>query len=149
MRKTPAMLSFAVAAMSCVRILADSPIKIADLPAPVRNAVERETAGSKVKGFFKEVERGVTSYEVETEVSSRSRDLSFDTQGKLLAVEEETTLDALPASAKAAIERRAAGGKVTKNEKITAGRQVSYEAGITKNGRRTEFTVAADGTAKK
>ncbi len=78
-----------------------------------------------------------------------TRDLLFDANGKVVSVEEETTLDKIPAAAKAAIEKKAAGGKITRVETLTQGSVVSYEAVVNKNGKNAEIGVNADGSAHK
>ena len=63
-----------------------------------------------------------------------------------MSVEQEVTLDSIPAGAKAAIEKKAAGGKIIKVETITKGNTVTYEAALQKGSRKSEVTVAADGS---
>ena len=88
-------------------------------------------------------------YEAETKANGHGKDITFDETGKLLAVEEEVGIDSIPAAAKAAIEKQATGGKLRKVEKITAGEKVVYEAALTKNGKKSEVTFAADGSPAK
>jgi hypothetical protein len=64
-------------------------------------------------------------------------------------VEEETTLEAVPAAAKAAIEKKTAGGKITHVENVIQGGVTTYEAAYTKGGRKLEVAVRADGSAVK
>jgi hypothetical protein len=64
-------------------------------------------------------------------------------------MEEETALDVIPASAKSAIQKKAAGGKVLKVETVTRGSRISYEAEIEKDGEKSEFAVKPDGTVSK
>ena len=120
-----------------------------DLPAAVQNAVKKQTGGAQFRGFAQEVEKGKTFYEAETIVNGKSRDILFDGNGALVEVEEETTLDSIPAAAKGALEKAAAGGKITKVETVTAGSKVKYEAAITKGRKKSEFAVGADGSVVK
>ena len=55
-------------------------------------------------------------------------------------------LDAIPPAARAALEKEAAGGKITKVESVAKGTTVTYEAAILKAGKRSEAAVAADGS---
>ncbi len=55
----------------------------------------------------------------------------------------------IPASAKSAIQKKAAGGKVLKVETVTRGSRISYEAEIEKDGEKSEFAVKPDGTVSK
>jgi len=97
----------------------------------------------------KEVEGGKTIYEVETVVNGKTRDFLVDSNGKLLEVEEGTTLQSIPAPARAAIQKAATGGKVTKVEVVTKDGKTTYAAVVSKGGKDTEIAVAADGSAVK
>jgi uncharacterized membrane protein YkoI len=144
--KAPALLAFAVTAGLVAGADAEKRIAKKDLPAAVRTAVDAETKGSQVKGYASEVENGQTFYEAETVVNGRTRDLLYDAQGKLVEVEEEVSLDSIPAAAKAAIQKQAAGGKILKVEKVTKGDKVKYEAAVRRGTKRSEIAVTADGS---
>ena len=127
----------------------EKPVKLSDLPPAVQKAIEAQTKGAEIKGISTETEKGKTLYEAETRLNGHGRDLLFDKTGTLVEVEEETALDAIPAPARSAIEKKSANGKVLKVETVTSGSKVSYEAEIEKNGKKSEFTVKPDGTASK
>jgi uncharacterized membrane protein YkoI len=128
---------------------AEKPVKLSDLPPAVQKAVEAQTKGAEIKGFSMETEKGKTFYEAETRLNGHGRDLLFDKTGALIEVEEETTIDSIPAPARSAIQQKAGDGKVLKVERVTSGSSISYEAEIEKNGKKSEFAVKADGTASK
>jgi uncharacterized membrane protein YkoI len=137
-------------ATAFVAVAADKPIKMRDMPPAVQKAVQEQAKGAEIKGLQTEVENGKTFYEVETLVNGRTRDMLLDKTGKVVEVEEEASLDSIPPAAKAALEKKAAGGKITKVETVTKGDAVSYEAAITgKGGKKSEFAVKADGSAAK
>jgi uncharacterized membrane protein YkoI len=128
--------------LSGMAFAADKKIEKKDLPAAVQKAADEQVKGAEVVGYSKEVENGKTSYEVETKVGGHARDLEFDAKGTLLVVEEETPLDSIPAAAKAEIEKKAAGGTITKVETVTKGKMVSYEAQVkSKAGKKFEVTA--------
>lgn len=127
----------------------DASAKLKSLPPSVQKAVAAETRGATIKGVDKEVEDGKTVYEVETVVSGRTRDLMFAADGTVLSVEEQSSLDAISAAARAAVEKQAVGGRVSTVEVVTRGTAVSYEAVVVKGGKKTEVTVNADGTPAK
>ena len=128
---------------------AETKVKLANFPSAVQKTVQAETAHATLVGLTKEVEHGKLSYEIETKVNGRSRDLSADANGAILSVEEEVPLDSLPAAAKAAIEKKAAQGKVSKVEKVIAKGKVTYEAAISVKGKKSEIQIAEDGTLAK
>jgi uncharacterized membrane protein YkoI len=132
---------------SVAAFAAEKKVKLESLPAALQAAIQAQTKGATIGGITTETEKGKTTYEVETTLNGRSRDLVFDRAGAILTSEDEVELDSIPAAAKAAIQKKATGGKITKVEKLTAGSTVSYEATITtKSGRKTEYGVNADGT---
>jgi uncharacterized membrane protein YkoI len=125
---------------------ADKKIQAKDLPPVVQAAVQESTRGAVIKGYAREVEGGKTMFEVETTVNGHSRDLLFDAKGTLVSVEEATTLDAVPAAVKTALEAR---GHVVTVEQVTKGKAVTYEATIERNGKKSEFAVNAAGKPVK
>lgn len=131
-------------------LAAEKKLQVKDLPPAVQKTVQEQTKSAEIKNIGKETEKGVAQYEVETMVNGKHRDFNVDTKGTLLLVEEETTLDSIPAAAKAAIEKKAAGGKLGMVEIMTRGGQTLYEAAYTtKAGKKAEVLVKADGTEVK
>lgn len=124
---------------------AEKRVQMKDLPPPVAQAVQEQTKGAEIRGLSKETEGGRTQYEVETVAGGKSRDLTFDGSGRLIEVEQEVALDSLPAAARAALEKRTAGGKIVKVETVTRGSATTY----TKSGRTREIGVTADGSPVK
>jgi uncharacterized membrane protein YkoI len=130
-------------------ISAEKKVALKDLPPAAQKAVQDLIKGAELKGLSQEVENGQTLYEAETIKNGKTRDVVIDATGAVLEIEEGTTLNEIPAPAKAAIEKAAAGGKVTKVEIVTKGKSTNYEAAITKAGKNSEIKVAADGSIIK
>ena len=129
---------------------AENKVKLENLPPAVQAAVKEQTKNATLLGLSTEKEKGKTMYEVETQVNGKGRDLMLDETGKVVETEEEVDIDSIPAAAKAAIQKRAAGGTVTKVEKLTAGSAISFEAAIkTRAGKNIEVGVNADGSPHK
>jgi uncharacterized membrane protein YkoI len=122
-------------------------VTLQQLPAAVQAAVKQESQGATVKGFAIENENGKKLYEAELTVNGHAKDISFDAQGKIVSVEEETTLEKIPAPARAALEKAARNGKITLVEVVTEGGKTSYEAEITTGNTTSE--VAVDATGRK
>ena len=108
---------FLVATLSWSARAAETKIVKKDIPAPVQKAVDEQTQGASIRGFTKEVENGKTEYEAELTVNGHGKDISFDSEGKVVAVEEEVTLQSLPAPARAAIQKAAEGQPEDKNRR--------------------------------
>ncbi len=140
-------LSFAVAG---VLAMTAKSLALKDLPAAVQKTVQEQAGGAEIKNISKETEKGVTQYEVETIVNNKHRDFNVDTKGALLEVEEETSIDTIPAPAKAAILKKVGDGKLGMVETMTRGSATMYEAAYTtKAGKKLEVLVKPDGTETK
>jgi len=138
------------ALLGAAAFAADTKVKLESLPPAVQAAVKQQTKNATLVGLSTEKEKGKTTYEVETTVNGKSRDLVLDKSGAVLETEDEVELNTIPAAAQAALQKRAGTGTITKVEKLTAGSSVSYEAAIkTRTGKTIEAAVNADGTAHK
>ena len=143
--------SFIVSGFLCATAFAaETKVKIEDLPAPVQNTIKEQTKDVTLVGVTKEKEGGKIVYELETTANGKARDLTMDATGAIISVEQEVDLEAVPAAAQAAIQKKAAGGKITKVETVTKGSVLYYETAYTsKSGKKAEYSVNADGTPHK
>lgn len=141
----------AIGALAFATAAAEKKVELKNLPQAVQNAVAEQTKNAELKGLSKETEHGVTSYEIETVANGRHRDVTVDSKGNVITIEEETPLDSIPAAAKAAIEKKVATGKIAMVEAVMRNGAVAlYEASYTtKAGRKAEFAVKPDGTPTK
>jgi hypothetical protein len=147
-RKFTAFL--AVAGLAGFAVAAEKSLQVKDLPPAVQKTVNETLKGAEVKNIGKEVEKGVTQYEVETMFNGKHRDFNVDSKGALIVVEDEVDIDSFPAPAKAAIMKKVGTGKLGMCETVTKGSTVLYEAGYTtKAGKKAEILVKADGTPTK
>ena len=141
---------FAIATLAAGARAAEKSLALKDLPPAVQKTIQDQTKNAEIKNIGKETEHGVAQYEVETMVNGKHRDFNVDTKGVLVVVEEETTIDAIPAAAKAAIEKKVGSGKLGLVEIMTKGTATFYEAAYTnKAGKKLEVLVKPDGTESK
>ena len=133
-----------VLASSFGLLAAERKVQLKNLPPAVQKAIQEQTKGATVIGYVEEREDGKVSYEAETKVNGRTRDLLFDAAGTLIEVEEEVAPDTLPAAVQTALSTR---GKVLKVEAVTKGSVVTYEAEVEKNGKKSEVVMDARGNA--
>jgi len=126
-------------------------LQLKDLPPSVQKTVQDNLKGGAITNIGKEKEDGIEQYEIETTVNGKARDLNVAVDGRLLVVEEATTMDAIPAAAKVAILKKVGGGTVTKVETFAKpGQPLLYEAAYTDaKGKRHEMLVTADGKEAK
>jgi hypothetical protein len=139
--------AFAAALCFCTLALAqDKRITRADLPAAVQKALPAYSQGATVKGYSQERENGHTYYEAEMTVNGHSKDVSFDSSGAVVEIEEQVALEALPASVRDGLQSKAGRGKILKVESIIKhDKIVAYEANVQKGVRRSEIQVGPDG----
>ena len=135
-------------AMAISGLVAGKDLQVKDLPPAVQKTVQDTLKGAEIKNISKEVEKGVTQYEVETILNGKHRDFNVDAKGKLVVVEQEVDLAGIPAAARAAIGKKTAGGKLAMVESVDKGDGVMlYEASyISKSGKKGTVLVKADGT---
>ena len=147
----PRNLTLLLAITVLADVSAAAKLALKDLPAAVQQTVNDALKGGEIKNIGKEIEHGVAQYEIETMLNGKHRDFDVDTKGTLLGVEEETTIDAIPAPAKAAILKKVGDGKLRTVESSTKpGGETMYEATWTsKAGKKSEALVKADGSLTK
>jgi glucose/arabinose dehydrogenase len=121
-------------------------LKKADLPAAVQKTADEQSKGATVRGYSSETEDGALEYEVSMTIKGHSRDVSIAPDGSVLEVEEEVSLDALPAFVREGLLKQAGSGKITKVESLTKkGTLVAYEAQVRTGDKRSEIQVGPDG----
>jgi len=126
-------------------------LQLKDLPASVQKTVQDTLKGGEIKKIGKEREDGIEQYEIESTLKGKRRDFNVAADGRLLVVEEATTLDAIPPAAKEAIQKKVGGGTLTTVETFAKpGKPLLYEAGYKDaKGKRREVLVDSDGKEVK
>jgi hypothetical protein len=116
------------------------------LPPAVEKTVQAQSQGAVIRGFAQETEAGQPLYEAELRVNGHSKDVTMDTTGAIVEVEEEVAQDFLPASVKAGLQAKAGKGKLVKVESLTKhDKLVAYEAQVLTSGKKSEVQVGPDG----
>lgn len=112
-------------------------VRMKDLPPAVQKTVREQSKGATVRGLAQETEGGKTNYEVELRVNGHNKDVLIDPSGAVVVVEEQVSLESLPAAVKAAIIQNAGKGKIGMIESITEGGVLTaYEAHV-RTGRKS------------
>ncbi len=121
-------------------------IKRSDLPPAVEKTVAQQSRAATIRGFSTEKENGQTLYEVEMTVDGHSKDIAMATDGSIVEIEEQVSLDSLPPEIKAGLRAKAGKGKILKVESLTKkDKLVAYEAQLETNGKKSEVQVGPDG----
>lgn len=87
-------------------------LKREQLPPAVEKTVAKESEGATIKGFATEIEQGQRLYEAGLIVQGHHKDISMNRQGVIVEVEEEVSMDALPAPVQDGLRRAAGAGKI-------------------------------------
>ena len=136
-------------AASCL-LAADKKLTIETLPAPVKATAQEQLKGATLVGIASEKEAGKTVYELETKRDGKARDLMIAADGKVLSIEEEVDIAAIPAAARAAIEKMVGKAKLDRVEALSkSGKLVAYEAAYKKSGKSVEAAVTPEGAPYK
>jgi uncharacterized membrane protein YkoI len=148
MKFLPVVTMFAIAGAPLC-LAGETKVKMESLPPAVQAAVKQQSAGATIKGLTKETEKGKIIYEAELTVNGHGKDISFDSAGKVVSIEEEVAIDSIPAAARDAINKAVGTGKLTRVEQVTENGKTSYEAAIKRGIKTSEFTVDASGNKIK
>lgn len=125
-------------------------LTVAQLSAPARATVERETAGGTVDQITKEVERGRVVYDVEATVGGKHLEfLIGDSDGAVLGTEVPIAFSELPEAVRAAAEKYFGATAGLKAMKGVEYGETSFEIEGTKNGKTAEVTFDPTGKRPK
>ena len=120
------------------------------LPPTVEKTIAAETQNASIKGFAREVENGQTFYEASLAVNGHNKDILMDPSGNIVEVEEQVTMDSLPAAVQAALKKAAGRGAIQSVESITKnGTLVAYEGHVKHGLKRSEIQVGPQGEKLK
>ncbi|WP_406697882.1 PepSY-like domain-containing protein [Singulisphaera sp. Ch08] len=107
-------------------------IPVDKLPAAVLKAAKAKFPKAKIEEAAKEVEDGVTTYEVSLKVEGHGIDLTLKPDGTIVEIEKEIAADTLPEAVKATLAAKYPNEKIKKAEEITQGENgpISYEVDL-------------------
>jgi hypothetical protein len=143
-------LQLAVAFFGKCALAAEHAIPCTTLPPVVQQRSKPVLDDSVVHGCVRDISNGKITYELELLKDGRSRDITFDSDGNILEVEEQVDPASLPKPVAAALQKEAGTGHIGKIESLTRrGTLVSYETTVTRNGKRREIAFHPDGSAMR
>ena len=120
------------------------------LPPAVEKTVASESVGATIKGFATEVEKGQRLYEAELMVNGHHKDILMNRQGVNVEVEEEVSMDSLPAMVQDGLRKAAGSGTIGMIESLTKnGKLVAYEGHVKTGTKRSEIQVGPQGEKLK
>ena len=127
----------------------DKAVDLKVLPPAVLKAFQAAYPNAVIKGASKEVENGVTQYEVESVDGALNRDLLYLGDGKVIEIEETIAPENLPTPVKQTLAKDYAGAKVLKAELLTKDGVKSYELSLELKGKKVGVTIDAQGKVVK
>jgi uncharacterized membrane protein YkoI len=127
----------------------DKAVDLKVLPPAVLKAFKAAYPNAVIKGASKEVENGVTQYEVESVDGKLNRDLLYLGDGKVIEIEETVAPENLPDPVKQTLAKDYAGAKVLKAEILTKDGAKSYELSLELKGKKFGVTIDALGKVAK
>ena len=144
------MLVFSMGLTFSVAQAQERKIKREQLPPAVEKTVAKESEGAEIKGFATEVEHRQKLYEASLIVNGHSKDMLIDKNGNVVEIEEEVSMDSLPAAVQAALKKAAGSGTIQVIESLTKnGNLVAYEAQVKHGKKRSEIQVGPNGEKLK
>jgi hypothetical protein len=115
------------------------------LPPAVLAAFQKAYPKAEIKGASKEIEKGVTYYEVESVDGKMNRDLLYTADGKAVEVEEAIVPGALPAAVLKALDKAYPGYKILKAEDMLKDGQKLFELQIQVKDKKMGVTIDPSG----
>jgi hypothetical protein len=116
-----------------------------ETPEPVRKAIQSESAGGQMAAITEVFEDGQPDFQVEIQSGSKTRVITFDSDGKIESREEPVTQSALPELAQKVLQDLAKEGPVGNVIKVTEDGETSYDVKLHRSNKWEVVTIAADG----
>jgi len=127
----------------------ETKIKESDLPSAVIKAFHTEYPSAKIVGTAKEVEKGVTYFEIESKDGKVGRDLLYTKAGKVAEIEEALTAKSIPSFVKKSIEKKFKKVEYKRGEKNIRNSITKYEIVIESSEVKYEVVCDAKGNITK
>lgn len=115
------------------------------LPPSVFNAFKLAYPNAVIKGTSKEIEKGVTYYEIESVDGKMNRDLLYTADGKAVEVEEAIVPGALPPAVLQALAKAYPSYEILKAEDLVKGGQKYFELQIQVKDKKIGVTIDPSG----
>jgi hypothetical protein len=121
-------------------------VKMKDLPEAVQKTITEQSKGATIKGLSKEVEKGKIEYEAELSVDGHSKDITIDSSGNVLEVEEQVQMSSLPEAVQTGIKQSAGRAKISLIQSVSKGGALQYyEVHASRAGKKSEIKIGTDG----
>jgi len=120
-------------------------VALADVPAPARATIEKNTAGGTITSIEKEEADGKTLYDVEATVGGKKVEYDVAEDGAILSSEESVPYATLPESVQAAVEKYFGSAEGLEASKELEEGKTFYEVTGKKDGKTRELKLSDTG----
>jgi hypothetical protein len=135
--------------VSLVYARQEATIKKKDVPKAVLDAFAKSYPKATVKGYSKEAEDGKVVYEIASTEGKVGRDVTYNSDGTMVTLEETLAFTDLPEAVRTAFTKEYPKAKGAKWEKVMEGSITKYEAHMTAGKKSIEAVYNTDGSAVK
>ena len=120
-------------------------IKKEAVPPAVVSAFEKSYPAATIKSYEREDRGGETCYEIESMEGTIERDIIYNAGGGVLEIEESLDINQLPERVRKSVEKNHSQGKILSAEKVTQGREITYELIVQSGKEKIEMEIDAYG----
>ena len=120
-------------------------VSLADIPAPARATIEKNTAGGKIDKIEKEESKGKAIYDVEATVGDKKVEYDVAEDGTVLTSEESVPYNTVPESVRAAAEKYFGSAEGLQASKELEEGKVFYEIEGKKDGKTRALKLSDTG----
>ena len=120
-------------------------VKAKDVPKPVLDAFRKSYPHAQIKGYSKEKEKGVLTYEIESTEGKTHRDVTYTAEGTLVSAEESMKSSDLPEAVKTTIQKEYPAYSISRCEKISADSTIQFEVVVKKEKKQIELVLDQQG----
>ena len=143
-----ALVSLVMFTLSALADVSRQPVRLADLPAPVRKTVMQQKGDAGILRLEKFAQEGNQIYELELRGRGAGKTVLIDATGKVLEVKQPIKLSEVSPAAKAIIESSVGPGTIRtlQSVKIGSGIIAAYEVKFTRDGKQLQLRIGPDGS---
>ena len=124
-------------------------LKKKDVPKAILDAFHKSYPNATIKGYSKETDSGLVSFEIESVEGKTHRDLSYRADGSVVSIEESLPFSDLPEAIRNALKKDYPKAKVSLCEKVVEHGTTTFELVVLSGKHKKELVFNGDGTIVK
>jgi uncharacterized membrane protein YkoI len=143
--KVNQIMVFTFAALIVSTLVQAEEIKKEAVPPAVIASFEKSYPAATIKSYEREDRGGETCYEIESTEGTIERDIIYSAGGGVLEIEESLDVKQLPERVRKSVEKNHSQGKILSAEKVTQGKDITYELIVQSGEKKLEMEIDAYG----